>query len=65
MRAMTGIKVGYARVLTAGQDLAAQRDGLISLGVTPDRVYVDHGLTAPTATGQACGARWPPAALKT
>ncbi|TCL77946.1 hypothetical protein EDF31_1111, partial [Curtobacterium sp. PhB142] len=27
--------VGYARVSTSGQDLAAQRDGLHSLGVDP------------------------------
>lgn len=37
--------IGYARVSTDGQDITAQRDGLTSLGVTPDRVYVDHGLT--------------------
>ena len=44
-RAVTDLKVGYARVSTAGQDLTAQRDGLAGLGVEPDRVYVDHGLT--------------------
>jgi DNA invertase Pin-like site-specific DNA recombinase len=27
------------------QDLTAQRDALAALGVTPDRIYVDHGLT--------------------
>ena len=26
------------------QDLTVQRDGLAGLGVTPDRIYVDHGL---------------------
>jgi len=42
---MTGLKIGYARVSTTAQDLTAQREGLIALGVAPDRVYVDHGLT--------------------
>ncbi|MBE7956362.1 recombinase family protein [Microbacterium oxydans] len=37
--------VGYARVSTSGQDLAAQRDGLHSLGVDPENVHVDHGMT--------------------
>ncbi len=42
---MSGTKVGYARVSTAGQDVAAQREGLAALGVSPKLVYVDHGLT--------------------
>lgn len=42
---VTGLKVGYARVSTADQDLAAQRDGLAALGVNPERVYADHGFT--------------------
>jgi hypothetical protein len=40
-----GIKVGYARVSTDAQDLTAQRQALAALGVTPERIYVDHGLT--------------------
>jgi DNA invertase Pin-like site-specific DNA recombinase len=37
--------VGYARCSTDAQDLTAQRDALIALGVKPNRIYLDHGLT--------------------
>jgi DNA invertase Pin-like site-specific DNA recombinase len=42
---MSALLVGYARCSTDAQDLTAQRDGLAQLGVAPERVYVDHGLT--------------------
>lgn len=47
---MSGLKVGYARVSTTGQDLTAQREALIRLGVQEDRIYVDHGLTGTNRT---------------
>ena len=42
---MNELLVGYARVSTEQQDLTAQRDGLHALGVSDNRIYVDHGLT--------------------
>jgi hypothetical protein len=42
---MAPLLIGYARVWTDEQDLTAQRDALANLGVTAERVYVDHGLT--------------------
>ena len=42
---MTATRIGYARCSTHGQDLAAQREALIALGVAEDRIYTDHGLT--------------------
>ena len=42
---MNEIKVGYARVSTVEQDLSAQRDALVRLGVEEARIFVDHGMT--------------------
>jgi DNA invertase Pin-like site-specific DNA recombinase len=43
--AMSAITIGYARCSTDKQDLAAQRAALERLGVPPERIYTDHGLT--------------------
>ena len=43
--AMSALLVGYARCSTDQQDLTAQRDALLALGVEAERIYVDHGLT--------------------
>jgi hypothetical protein len=40
-----GVLIGYARCSTDKQDLSAQRVTLRGLGVSEDRVYLDHGLT--------------------
>ncbi len=42
---MEGLLIGYARVSTDEKDLTAQREALASLGVSMERMYVDHGLT--------------------
>ena len=42
---MTATLIGYARCSTDRQDLAAQRQALLDLGVAEDRIYTDHGLT--------------------
>ena len=42
---MTATRIGYARCSTHGQDLAAQREALVALGVAEERIYTDHGLT--------------------
>ncbi len=42
---MSALLVGHARYSTDQQDLTAQREGLLALGVEAERVYVDHGLT--------------------
>lgn len=42
---MTHTLIGYARCSTDKQDLTAQRQALMALGVAEDRIYVDHGFT--------------------
>ncbi len=45
---MTQTLIGYARCSTDKQDLAAQQAMLEALGVAPDRIYMDRGLTGTT-----------------
>jgi DNA invertase Pin-like site-specific DNA recombinase len=40
--------IGYCRCSTDSQDLTAQQERLRELGVTEDRIYLDHGLTGTT-----------------
>ena len=42
---MTKTLIGYARCSTDKQDLTAQQAALAELGVSPDRIYTDRGLT--------------------
>lgn len=43
--AMNTTLIGYARCSIDSQDLTAQKQALENLGVAPDRIYTDHGLT--------------------
>ena len=45
---MAALLIGYARCSTDQQDPTPQHDGLTALGVSPARIYVDHGLTGTT-----------------
>src|SRR5713226_10297118 len=45
---MTATRVGYARCSTDQQDLAAQQAMLQALGVAPERISMDRGLTGTT-----------------
>ena len=42
---MENTLIGYARYSIDEQDLAAQRQTLLALGVPPDRIYIDHGIS--------------------
>ena len=42
---MAATLIGYARCSTDSQDLTAQRQRLLELGVIEPRIYLDHGLT--------------------
>lgn len=42
---MSDTSTGYARCSTGKQDLGAQRQALLGLGVPGNRIYLDHGLT--------------------
>ena len=48
LSSVTATLIGYARCSTDRQDLAAQRQALLELGVAEDRIYADHGLTGTT-----------------
>ena len=42
---MKNALIGYARCSPDQQDLTAQREALLKLGVAPDRIYTDRGFT--------------------
>lgn len=50
LRPMTQTLIGYARCSTDKQDLGAQHDALLTLGVAADRIYTDKGFTGTNRT---------------
>jgi hypothetical protein len=58
---MAALLIGYARCSNDEQDLTVQLEGLAALGVTPDRIYVDHGLTGCNRDRPGLREHWPPA----
>ena len=42
---MSSTLISYAGCSTSGQDLEAQKQALLALGVEPKRIYTDHGYT--------------------
>ena len=62
---MTATLIGYARCSTDRQDLAAQRQTLLDLGVAENRIYTDHGLTGATRARPGLDQASPPCAQAT
>ncbi|SEF12496.1 Site-specific DNA recombinase [Arthrobacter alpinus] len=60
LKTMTGLLIGYARVSTNDQDLTAQKNALLVLGVSQEKTFTDQGLTganrARPGLGQALAA---------
>lgn len=56
----SGILIGYARCSTERQDLTAQREILLELGVAEERIYLDHGLTGRNRSRPGLTAHSPP-----
>ena len=54
---MAPTRIGYARCSTDKQDLSAQRAMLEELGVAPDRIYIDRGLTGTAQNERSCHQR--------
>ena len=62
---MTATLIGYARSSTDEQDLTAQRQLLLGLGVASDRIYLDHGFTGTNRNRPGLNKPWPPSAPAT
>lgn len=45
-RTLPTMLIGYARVSPVDQNLTAQREALLELGVDVDLLFVDHGFSA-------------------
>lgn len=51
---MIGIPIGYARCSTDKQDLTVQREALLKLSVSEDRIYTDHRRPWPKGLHNMC-----------
>jgi DNA invertase Pin-like site-specific DNA recombinase len=52
---MTALLIGYTRCSTDSQDLTAQRDAPLNVGVEIERIYVDRRLTGTNRSVLASG----------